>query len=64
LLCSRVLSIVVTVCATVARLVAIDHDGAFDDLRFHDAPFELKAGSYRDSLRAKRKGQAVVGAWP
>ena len=26
-----------------AGLVAIDHDGAFDDLRFHGAPSELKA---------------------
>jgi hypothetical protein len=36
---------------TDAGLVAIDLDGAFDDLRFHGSPFELKAvlGSYRDS---------------
>jgi hypothetical protein len=45
-----------------AGLVAIDRDGAFDDLRFHGAPLELKAvlGSYRDSVPAKRKGQAMV----
>jgi hypothetical protein len=38
--------------------VAIDHDGAFDDLRFHGAPFELKAvlGSYRDSVPGQKKG--------
>jgi hypothetical protein len=47
-----------------AGLVAINHDGAFDDLRFHGAPFELEAdlASYRDSCRAKRKGQATFRA--
>jgi hypothetical protein len=42
--------------------VAIDHDGAFDDLRFHDAPFELKAvlGSYRDSVPGQKKGPDVT----
>jgi hypothetical protein len=40
---------------TDAGLVAIDHDGAFDDLRFHGSPFELKAvlGSYRDSVPSR-----------
>ena len=39
--------------------VAIDSDGAFDDLRFHRAPFALKAflGSYRDSVPAKRRAR-------
>jgi hypothetical protein len=39
--------------------VAIDHDGTFDDWRFHGAPFELKAvlvRSYRDSVPGQKKG--------